>query len=106
MKAVLDNLLYCNTVYFVYYSYIDIISLFRSDLLLYRDKPEKSFGENTRNSILTVESISPINTENLQLAFLSAYYTAETISSLFMDKGIYLASGFQLAGFLYVIASL
>jgi len=56
--------------------------------------------------VLTVETISSINTQRSLLAFLSACCTAENASSVLMDEGIHLAGGFQLAGYPHVIASL
>lgn len=103
---VLDDLPLFSAVHFACHGYADPNSPFRGGLLLYGDEPKKSFDENTQNSILTVESISLVNTENSQLAFLSACCTAENASSLLIDKGIHLASGFQLSGFPHVIASL
>lgn len=106
VQVVLDDLPLFNVVHFACHGYANPNSPFRGGLLLCGDEPEKIFDENTQNSILTVEAISLVNTENSQLAFLSACCTAENASSLLMDEGIHLASGFQLSGFPHVIASL
>lgn len=106
VQVVLDDLPLFNAVHFACHGYADPNSPFRGGLLLCGDEPEKIFAENTQNSILTVESISSVNTENSHLAFLSACCTAENASSLLMDEGIHLASGFQLSGFPHVIDSL
>ena len=106
INVILDDLPLYNIVHFACHGYADLQSPFQSGLLLCGDEPEKSFDENTRNSILTVETISSINIERAQLAFLSACCTAENASSVLMDEGIHLASGFQLAGYPHVIASL
>ena len=106
VQVVLNDLPLFNAVHFACHGFADPNSPFRGGLLLCGDEPEKNFDENTQNSILTVESISSVNTENSQLAFLSACCTAENASSELMDEGIHLASAFQLAGFPHVIASL
>ena len=59
-----------------------------------------------RNSKLTVETMSSINTERSPLAFLSACCTAENAFSVLMDEGIHLAGAFQLARYPHAIASL
>ena len=106
VKVILDDLPLYNSVHFACHGYADPRSPFRSGLLLCGNEPEKSFQENTRDSILTVETISSINTKRSQLAFLSACCTAENASLVLMDEGIHLAGGFQLAGYPHVIASL
>ena len=106
MKVVLDDLPCYNAVHFACHGYADPQSPFQSGLLLCGDEPEKGFDENIQNSILTVETVSSINTERSQLAFLSACCTAENASVVLMDEGIHLAGGFQLAGYPHVIASL
>lgn len=106
MKVILDDLPHYNSVHFACHGYADPQSPFRSGLLLCGDEPEKGFDKNIRNSTLTVEIVSSINTERSQLAFLSACCTAENASLVLMDEGIDLAGGFQLAGYPHVIASL
>ena len=106
VKTILDDLPLYSSVHFACHGYSDPRSPFRSGLLLCGNEPEKDFQENTRESILTVETISSINTERSQLAFLSACCTAENASLVLMDEGIHLAGGFQLAGYPHVIASL
>ena len=95
-----------NFVHFACHGHADPQSPFRSGLLLCGDEPEKGFDENTRNSKLTVEIVSSINTERSSLAFLSACCTAENAVSVLMNEGIHLAGAFQLAGYPHVIASL
>ena len=99
-KVILDDLPLYDSVHFACHGFADPQSPFRSVLLLCGNEPEKSFEKNTRESILTVENISSINTERSQLAFLSACCTAENASEILMDEGI------QLAGYPPVIASL
>lgn len=106
VKTILGDLPLYNSVHFACHGYADPRSPFRSGLLLCGNEPEKDFQKNTRENMLTVETISSINTERSQLAFLSACSTAENASSILMDEGIHLAGGFQLAGYPHVIASL
>lgn len=77
VKVILSDLPLYNIVHFACHGYADPQSPFRSGLLLCGNEPEKSFDKNTRNSTLTVETVSSINTERSQLAFLSACCTAE-----------------------------
>ena len=106
VDVILKDLPSYNSVHFACHGYADPQSPFQSGLLLCGNEPEKGFNENTRNSMLTVETISSINMQNSLLAFLSACCTAENASSVLMDEGIHLAGGFQLAGYPHVIASL
>ena len=106
MKVVMDDLPYYDFVHFACHGYADPQSPFRSGLLLCGNEPDKGFDENIRNSILTVETVSSINIERSQLAFLSACCIAESAYLVLMDEGIHLADGFQLAGYPHVIASL
>ena len=93
VNVVLDDLPLYNNVHFACHGYADPQSPFQSGLVL-------------MDGALTVETISEINTERSQLAFLSACCTAENASSKLLDEGINLANGFQLAGYPHVIASL
>lgn len=106
VNIILEDLPLYNSVHFACHGYADPRNPFRGGLLLYGNEPEKGFQENTRDSILTVETISSINIERSQLAFLSACCTAENASLLLMDEGTYLAGSFQLAGYPHVVASL
>ena len=106
IDVILKDLPLYNFVHFACHGDADPQSPFRSGLLLCGSEPEKSFHENTRNSMLIVETISSIDTQRSVLAFLSACCTAENASSALMDEGIHLASGFQSAGYPHVIASL
>ena len=106
VNVILGYLPLYTTVHFACHGFADPQSPFQSDLLLCGSEPEKEFDRNTLNSTLTVETISSIDTERSQLAFLSVCCTAESASSELMDEGIHLANGFQLAGYPHVIASL
>lgn len=55
---------------------------------------------------LTAQMISNANTENSQLAYLSACSTAENLAIKLADETIHLASAFQLAGFTHVLATM
>lgn len=106
VDLILEDLPSYDFVHFACHAYADPQSPFRSGLLLCGDEPENGFNENTRNSTLTVETVSSINTERSMLAFLSVCCTAENAASVLMDEGIHLAGAFQLAGYPHVIASL
>lgn len=70
-----------------------------SHLLLLGDTPLQS-GK------LTVKAISATNLKNAQMAYLSACCTAQNPSAQLADESIHIASGFQLAGFSHVLATL
>lgn len=106
VKTVVDELPSYDIVHFACHGYTDPMSPLRSGLPLCGDEPARPFNKNTRNSTLTVERISSMDTRQSQLAFLSACCTAENASPELMDEVIHLASGFQLTGFPHVIASL
>jgi hypothetical protein len=55
---------------------------------------------------LTVASLSPVDLERAELAYLSACRTAGTSGIKLFDESIHLASAFQLSGFPRVIATL
>lgn len=55
---------------------------------------------------LTVNAISSVNLKHAQLAFLGACRTADNPSTELADESIHIASGFQLAGFSHVLATL
>jgi len=58
------------------------------------------------NSELSVRDISRVNTEAAQLVYLSACSTAENPSRKLANEVIHIASGFLLAGFSHVLATL
>jgi hypothetical protein len=55
---------------------------------------------------LTVASLTPINLDHAELAYLSACSTAFTSATELIDEAIHLSSAFQLAGFPHVIGTL
>ena len=86
VKVILDDLPLYDGVHFACPGYADPISPFiRSDFLLCGKEPDKGFLRNTKESLLTVDSISSINTKRSQLAFLSACCTAENASLRLMS---------------------
>lgn len=56
--------------------------------------------------MLIVRDISDKNTENAQLAYLSACSTADNSAIDLGDETIHLASAFQLAGFNHALAAM
>lgn len=70
-----------------------------SHLLLVGDNP-------TESGKLTVGEISNMNLKNAQIAYLSACSSADNPSATLLDESIHIASGFQLAVFSHVLATL
>ena len=58
------------------------------------DEPQKTFNDNIRNSILIVEDINSVKTDYAHLVFLSACCTVEVASTILINEGVYLTSGF------------
>lgn len=54
---------------------------------------------------LTVESVASMKMNQAQIAYLSACSTAENSSAELINESIFIASGFQLAGFSHVLAT-
>lgn len=95
---VLEKLHLYNAVHFACHGVPDGRDPSNSSLILL-----KSNGTNDR---LTVRDISSTNTENAQLAYLSACCTADNPAVMLGDETIHLASAFQLVGFNHVIATM
>lgn len=74
-----------------------------SHLLLRKVDPQSGAAEVDQ---LTVGAISSVNLKHAQLAFLGACWTADNPSTDLADESIHIASGFQLAGFSHVLATL
>lgn len=70
-----------------------------SHLLLVGDNPLES-GK------LPVAAIADMHLHNAQIAYLSACSSADNASASLLDESIHIASGFQLAGFSHVLATL
>lgn len=88
-----------DAIHFACHGVSDPKSPSNSALLL---RPENGSEEPDR---LTVEKISNTNIQRAQIAYLSACCTAENASEALADESIYIASGFQLAGFSHVLAT-
>lgn len=56
--------------------------------------------------MLTAHDLSKINLQHARLAYLSACSTAENKAAGLADEAIHIVSGFQVAGFPYVIGCL
>lgn len=95
-SQVLDSLPSFNAVHFSCHGISDARNPSNSHLLLCK---EKSVDR------LSVEGITNTNLKNAQIAYLSACSTAENASDAIPDESIYIASGFQLAGFSHVLAT-
>lgn len=64
-------------------------------------------GDNsTEVGKLTVAAVANMNLRNAQIAYLSACSSADNPSAKLLDESIHIASGFQLAGFSHVLATL
>jgi tetratricopeptide (TPR) repeat protein len=98
-KTVLDQLRQYDVVHFACHGMPDHIDSFNSSLLLQEDGRESV-------DKLTVRQISDANLERAGIAYLSACSTAENRAKELVDEVIHLASGFQVAGFGHVIASM
>ncbi|RPB04291.1 hypothetical protein L873DRAFT_1667734 [Choiromyces venosus 120613-1] len=95
---VLDEVRHHNIVHFACHGVLGINPSDSHLVLLTQD------GKNSDK--LLVRDISKVNTENAQLAYLSACSSAKNSSIVLADEAIHLASGFQLAGFSHVLANL
>lgn len=60
----------------------------------------------TASGELTVAAIARMNIKKAQIAYLSACSTADNASIRLADESIHIASGFQLAGFSHVLATM
>lgn len=96
---VLEQLQLYDAVHFACHGVPDNSNPLNSNLVLLNS----SIGTTDK---LTVQDISNTNTENAQLAYLSACSTAENSVVSLVDETIHLASAFQLAGFNHVLATL
>lgn len=62
-------------------------------------------GEDGELDRLTVQSIARMKMDHAQIAYLSACSTAKNASTELVNESIFIASGFQLAGFSHVLAT-
>lgn len=98
-SQVIQQLPSYHAVHFACHGVSDAENPSNSSLLLQNDNDLEAIGR------LTVGDISSINLKNAQIAYLSACSTAENASTILTDESIYIASGFQLAGFSHVLAT-
>lgn len=92
---VLESLPEYNAIHFACHGVSDLKNPSNSHLVLHGDPAR-----------ITVEDIANMNIRNAQIAYLSACSSAENSSPNLSDESIYIASGFQLAGFSHVLGML
>jgi tetratricopeptide (TPR) repeat protein len=100
-KMVREKLAQCDMLHFAGHGVSDYTDPFNSRLLL-----QKCHGAVTTVDGLTVRDIFDLNLKGARIAYLSACSTAEIRAGRLVDEVIHLASGFQVAGFSHVIASM
>lgn len=99
VTQVLHDLPSYHAIHFACHGVSDSTRPSDSHLLLVGDNPLES-GK------LTVAAIADMNLHNAQIAYLSACSSADNASASLLDESIHIASGFQLAGFSHVLATL
>ncbi|KAJ4286571.1 hypothetical protein N0V88_007993 [Collariella sp. IMI 366227] len=108
--AILDRLPQCEMAHFACHGFSEPSSPSDSYLILQR-QPQSSDGEQPDPSpiadFLTVRDLSrsTLGLGRARIAYLSACSTAENRAEQLVDEVIHIASGFQVAGFPHVIAS-
>lgn len=98
-RDVLEHLGSFNAVHFACHGVSNAKTSSHSHLLLLKDSGERA-------DRLTVQDVSQNNNKLSQLAYLSASSTAQNSVLTLVDETIHIASGFQLAGFSHVLATL
>lgn len=98
-SVVLEELPSYHAIHFACHGVSDGHNPSNSHLLLLGDTP-------LTPGKLTVGAISNMNIRTAQVAYLSACSTADNPSTDLADESIHIASGFQLAGFSHVLATL
>ncbi|KAL0631148.1 hypothetical protein Q9L58_009991 [Maublancomyces gigas] len=98
--SVMEKLPSHHAIHFACHGVSDPINPSNSHLLLLNDDGSETVDR------LTVRQIASTNLKNAQLAYLSACSTADNASFALADESIHIASGFQLAGFSHVLATL
>lgn len=101
IAAVLERLPEYNITHFACHGVSDRENPSNSHLLLHADDLSRS-GPGK----LTVGAISAMHMHRGQIAYLSACCSAENAAVRLANEGIHIASGFQLAGFSHVLATL
>ena len=100
-RSVLQQIGQCNLVHFACHGISDPVDPFSSGLVLQDDTSDAPRVEK-----LTVRQISEANLQRATIAYLSACSTAENLEVQLANEVIHLASGFQVAGFSHVVASM
>jgi CHAT domain-containing protein len=100
-KTVLDQLNRCDAVHFACHGTSDHIDPFNSSLIL-----QKNTSTGPITDKLTVRQIVDAELETATIAYLSGGSIAENRTSIVQDEVVHLASGFQVAGFSHVIATM
>jgi CHAT domain-containing protein len=100
-KTMLEQLVQYDVIHFAGHGMFDHVDPFNSSLIL-----QESKGVVEKAEKLTVRQISQTNLKRARIAYLSACSTAENRAEALADEVIHLASGFQVAGFSHVIASM
>ena len=100
-KTVLEQVVQYDLVHFAGHGVSDHVNPFNSGLILQEGK-----GAAKKTDKLTVRQILETNLKRARIAYLSACSTAEHRAVEMVDEVIHLASGFQVAGFSHVIASM
>lgn len=98
--SVMEELPSHHAIHFACHGVSDPNNPSNSHLLLLNDGGSETVDR------LTVRRIASTNIKNAQLAYLSACSTADNASFALADESIHIASGFQLAGFSHVLATL
>jgi CHAT domain-containing protein len=101
-EAIARRLNECTIAHFACHGRTDSVDPSNSGLIFTR---RDESGDPVQDP-LTVHSISEINLQNAQLAYLSACSTAENKAARLADEAIHVATGFQAAGFPHVIGCL
>jgi len=101
--TVLKGLYDCDVVHFACHGASDFRNPSNSHLIL--QKTESELPQHVQD-LLTVRQISEVDLKHPRIAYLSACSTAENKVRHLADEVLHLASGFQVAGFGHVIASM
>jgi hypothetical protein len=104
-REVLDQLPYYNLLHFACHGISDASDPFNSRLLL--KGPDKYYGSAVPTSKpLSVRDLLTSRSPKADLAYISACSSADNKVGELADEAVHIASGFQLAGFRNVVASL
>ncbi|KAF2001032.1 hypothetical protein P154DRAFT_522026 [Amniculicola lignicola CBS 123094] len=104
-KEVLDQLPHHNLLHFACHGISDASDPFNSRLLL--NKPSRYYGDKvTTSEPLSVRGLLTSRSPRADLAYISACSSADNQVGELADEAVHIASGFQLAGFRNVVASL